>query len=97
MAEAYPEEPVELADHRVFRPAADRSWQVESPWRMPSAMNCVASTDFPVPEDPATRTLSPSRTPPSSILSSSGIPKERRRWLTGFLTRAVNPNVREKA
>ena len=29
MAEAYPEEPVELADHRVFRPAADRSWQVE--------------------------------------------------------------------
>ena len=29
MAEAHPEEPVELAEHRVFRPAADRSWQVE--------------------------------------------------------------------
>ncbi len=68
-----------------------------SPWRMPSAMNWVARTDFPVPEDPATSTLSPSRTPPSSILSNSGIPKQRRRLLGGFLLRAVNPNVREKA
>src|SRR6202041_579485 len=33
----------------------------------------------------------------SSILSNPGMPKERRRSQGGFLLRAVNPNVREKA
>src|ERR1700691_4517470 len=64
---------------------------------MPSAMNWVAKTDFPVPEAPATRTLSPSGMPPPSILSNSGIPMERRRVLGIFLTCPASPRVREKA
>ena len=32
----------------------------DSPRRSPSSMNCVASADFPVPDGPATRQLSPS-------------------------------------
>src|SRR5450432_3647535 len=54
-----------------------------SPLRSPAAINCVASADFPVPEGPATRRLSPSRTPPPIILSNSGKPTTPR-WFLGF-------------
>ena len=69
----------------------------DSPWRRPSAMNWVASADLPVPEGPATRRLSPSKMPPSSILSSSGTPTESRRRGAKFSFLPVNPKVREKA
>ena len=42
------------------------------------------TADFPVPEGPDTSTLSPSRMPPPIIWSSSGMPQERRRRLSGL-------------
>src|SRR5438105_3920717 len=53
-------------------------------------MKCVASTDFPTPEGPATRMLSPSRMPPPIILSNSGTPMESRRRRIGFILFPAN-------
>ena len=46
---------------------------------------CVASADLPVPDGPAMSRLSPSRMPPPSILSNSGMPSDsRRRFRAGL-------------
>ncbi len=50
-----------------------------SPRRNPSAMNCEPSTDFPDPDGPANKRLSPSGIPPPISSSSPRIPVDTRR------------------
>ena len=60
-------------------------------------MNWVASTDFPVPQGPATSRLSPTGMPPPSIASSSGMPIDMRWQSAAFSVRPVRPKVRGNA
>ena len=57
-------------------------------------MNWVPSRVLPVPDGPATSTLSPSGMPPPSIASSSATPNERRPRPLARSTLPSRPNVR---